>query len=178
LREFINADALDRLQGGRRLLLLPFDMVVVPACQGAFRNPVKGRDIGDVGEVKQTCDVSEEAFGGMSAWGDPWVRGSEKPLTTLTFVLGRADDEFDRLITQGKILDRLGVMTPVYGVAGVMTVRANTYLLGGNEREADRVFRRLTMFVNDSEPGEVQRYCPGCQPLIRAHNSPDTRSLP
>jgi hypothetical protein len=33
------------------------------------------------------------------------------------------------------------------------------------------------MFVNDSEPGEVQRYCPGSQPLIRAHNSPDTRSL-
>jgi hypothetical protein len=37
-------------------LLLPFDMVVVPACQGAFRNPVKGRDIGDVGFCAKRAD--------------------------------------------------------------------------------------------------------------------------
>jgi hypothetical protein len=157
LREFIDANALDRLERAtQRLLLLALDIVVVPARQGALRDPVKRSDIGDVGEVNEASDVSEEALGGMSAGRDRWVAGGEEALTAFTLELRSAEDEFNGLIPQGEIFDRLGVMATMHAIAGVTALGAHGDFLGGNDREADRVRGGQPAFVNDLEAREVK----------------------
>src|SRR5271168_5252125 len=101
----------------------------------------------------------------MRPWGDGRVSGREVAATTVALVLRGGDDEFNRLIAQREVLDRLGAVASMDGVAGVAAVRADANLLSGNDREADRILIPVTAFVNHPEIGEVERHRPEHQPL-------------
>src|SRR5665213_3934880 len=173
LRKFIDSQALDRLAGNRgRLLLLAFDVVVVPAGQRAFGELVQSSDIGDVGEVDQAGDVSEEPLGGMSARSDGRVSWGEVALTTLALVLRGADEEFDGLLAQREILDGRGIVTTVNRVAGVAALGTDGHLLERNDGEANRIGGGVTPLMHHSESWQVQGVGPEGQPVILAHFSP------
>src|SRR3954454_18192200 len=173
LGQFVDPQALDRLEGRRRrLLLLAFDVVVVPAGQGTFRHLIQSGDIGDVGETDQPSDVSQEAFAGVSTGSDSRVSRGEIALTTLTLVLGRANDDLHGLLPQREILHGFGVVAAMNRVAGVTTLRTDSDPLHRNNREADRILWRVAPFMHHPEPGQVQRLGPEGQPVILAHISP------
>ena len=118
---------------------MAFNVVIVPAGQSAFGELVEGSDIGDVGEVDQASDMSEEALGGMSARSDGRVSRGEIAVATFALVLRRVNDEFNGLLTQREILDRSGLEATVNRVAGVTAVGTDGDLLDRNDRESDRI---------------------------------------
>src|SRR5205823_15027276 len=102
------SDSLERLWSGRGRLLLAVDVFIVPTRQAALRHPEEVSDVGDVSEANHPSGLLQEAFGGISARNNSGVARSEKVLAAFTAELGSANDEIDRLGSNGKIPDGLG----------------------------------------------------------------------
>ena len=122
--EFVDANALDRSRRlGRFLLGLPVQIVVKPSGQSPLGHTIDIANVGDVREVNQTSDMSEEPNGRLRSRGQRVTVWGEKPLTKKTFILRHAQDQLDRSVTDGEIFAGIGSVTSMDRFTETATVR-------------------------------------------------------